>query len=598
MRLEKLTVGNYKSYLETQSIEIGKGFNLFIGGNNSGKTTALEALDFQLGTQVLHRSLWNLPAYGDAPSGNSRLGVTISTSVSELRALFGNQVAIPLPDNYNHGMTSGDHAREAFNRIQNDPQLAITLNFGGGLESFSVRSALGESKTKFTNSNDNVLTLSLKFNGGEEQPSECNVFNFGGIPAQLRFGDAFRRFFYRFSAQRFPAAHAGFTGIPPVLSPDASNLAFCLSQLQLNDSHGHETLCRLVHRVFPTVRWVQAPAVAQNQWEIRCLPCIPQERRDDLAVPLSQMGAGIGNVIAILYILLTSRHPQVIAIDEPNSFLHPKALRELLQILAAEGAQHQYILTAHSADVLTAASPTFVTVFSAEDGRTQVKQVRGAQVQDLRGDLAALGIRMTDLHGRDSVLWVEGQTEELVVPELLRTFCPGIAAGIAVLRVEHTSKFDRTGKEVKEVVDAYERLTSLSLVPPAVAILIDTEKRKEGECRKLERDTNGRLRFLPKAMLENYVLHAGAIVAVLNAAGESLSVEEVQAALDAELALEHSDDGAKILKNIFGSVSEARVEFRKTTHTPQLFTWLVQRAPEHLDLLRTFLREILQYKDS
>ena len=130
---------------------------------------------------------------------------------------------------------------------------------------------------------------------------------------------------------------------------NAGNLPYCINHLHSNDAEGHRILCNWVHRIFPSVKWIQAPPIPGTQtFQLQCLPEAPEARRHDLAVPLDRMGSGIGNVIAILYVVLTARYPQVIAIDEPNSFLHPKALRELLSILAQDGKQHQYVLTAHS----------------------------------------------------------------------------------------------------------------------------------------------------------------------------------------------------------------------------------------------------------
>jgi hypothetical protein len=281
------------------------------------------------------------------------------------------------------------------------------------------------------------------------------------------------------------------------------------------------------------------------------------------------MGAGISNVIAMLYVVLTSRQPQVIAIDEPNLFLHPRALRELLQILSIEGKHHQIILTAHSPEVLTSVKPSLITMFEFDGASTKTIQVDAKNISTIRAGLSDLGIRMTDLHGRDQVLWVEGQTEEIVMPELLKLFCPEIAAGTAVLRVEHTGTFEKKGVSPAEVAKLYRRLTTSSaLVPPMIAILLDGESRKEDERNRLERESGGVLRFLDRTMLENYVLFPEAIVALLNDLGEAVTLEQVKDALRIAGYTGAEDvraiHGANILKKVFSDLSEARHEFTKT----------------------------------
>jgi len=48
-------------------------------------------------------------------------------------------------------------------------------------------------------------------------------------------------------------------------------------------------------------------------------------------VPLSESGTGVGQVLAILYVVFTSEYPRTIVIDEPQSFLHPGAVRKLFE---------------------------------------------------------------------------------------------------------------------------------------------------------------------------------------------------------------------------------------------------------------------------
>ena len=306
------------------------------------------------------------------------------------------------------------------------------------------------------------------------------------------------------------------------------------------------------------------------------------------------MGSGIGNVIAMLYVVLTSRDPQVIAIDEPNAFLHPKALRELLAILEAEGKQHQFILTAHSADVLTAVKTQTVSMLNFDGIATTVTQVGQKDLHTLRGGLAELGIRMTDLHAKDRVFWVEGQTEELVMPQLLRWACPEVAAGTSILRVERTGTFSKNGIEPAEIAKIYERLsTSSAFVPPMVAILLDGEKRSVHERAEIEKSSRGQLRFLDRRMLENYLLHSGAVLAAITELGQATSEPIVRDALTQAIGTTNMAelDGAVVLKQVFAEISDAAHEFRKTRDVPNLIDWILENDPDYLASLRVCLRK-------
>lgn len=594
MHIQSIEVENYKCFWKTQKIDFEHGFNLFIGANNSGKTTVLEALDLPQVNEP-HRSFKNLPEFSSRPTGVSRFVVRLVTDTQELRrVVLGNQVFIPLPSGF---QIPAGQKEQVVNKILASPNVTLEVTLGEGLESVAYETALGLSGgASRTRPNEALLALSLTY-GTPDAPPGYDIANFGGIGSVVgTYYEQYRPFIYRFSAQRRPAGSCTNSG-EPQLDREANNLPYCINHLQSNDSHGHRLLCEWVNRIFPSVKWIQAPPRPSGHFELVCLPLLPERRREDLAVPLARMGTGIGNVIAMLYVVLTSRQPQVIAIDEPNSFLHPRALRELLQIFSTEGSQHQFILTAHSPDVLTAIKPNLITMFDFDGASTTVQQVDAKNISAIRSGLADLGIRMTDLHGRDRVLWVEGQTEEIVMPDLLRHFCPEIAAGTAVLRVEHTGTFEKKGVDPTEVVNLYRRLTeSSALVPPMMAILLDGESRNEVERIRLEDDSKGVLRFLDRAMLENYILFPEAIMAVLNDLEENFSIEEVKKAL-ADADFSESDDvckvhGANVLKKVFSKLSESRHEFNKTRDVPEIVSWLIANNPERLQPLGDFLRKI------
>lgn len=599
MYVKSIELENYKSFWPVQKIILEPGFNLFVGANNAGKTTVLEVLDLNAQNSIPHRSRSNLTEYGVSPSPYSRFQVSFATNLLEYRKLSPAGIYIPLPKNYQdkfYDVYVDELPGLIFKEIFAAPEIEIYFNISSGIEYVNYETCCGLSEAVTASSlNGKVNFLSIKFKPGSDDIQGVGISNIKGVPNGLKeTNDLYKSMIYRFSAQRIPADISSTAG-NPILQRNAGNLPYCINYLHSNDAEGHRILCDWVHRIFPSVKWIQAPPIPGNQnFQLQCLPEPPESRRNDLAVSLDNMGSGIGNVIAILYVVLTSRSPQVIAIDEPNSFLHPKALRELLSILAQEGKQHQYILTAHSPDVLTAVSPATITLFELSDTFTVTKQVSGKDLPSLRTELARLGIRMTDLHGRDRVLWVEGQTEEIVLPELLRHFCPEVSAGTAVLRVEHTGAFEKKGISPTEVAKIYKRLTeSSALVPPMVAILLDKESRTTRECSRISKASDGVIHFLKRTMLENYVLDPEAISAVLNELGEDVSIE----AVTAELSLESGDGhqtlhGAQVLSKVFSKLSDARLEFRKTRDTPMLIEWLLVNRPLALKELKEFLRQL------
>lgn len=600
MHIKSVSIENYKSIYDGQTLNFEPGFNLLLGSNNAGKTTVLDALDLNLGLNEPHRSQRTLPQRGDQPREPSVFAVTLSVRFSELWRIAGRtQLYLPIPDLALNENTLSVTRNAIWNFIDADHSIYLTSRFGNGNELVSLEGG------------SNPIGGSL-FSGsvsrGQNKPVPAALIQYVPSQPDLKIGFStykeatpvvgdyaqnFKSRIYRFNAERRPSPQCG-AAENAVLDRNATQLPYCINHLQTSDSYGHRKLCELVHRVFPSVKWVHAPPI-RNGFELRCLPLAPEAQRDDLSISLGRMGAGIGNVIAMLYVVLTSHEPQVILIDEPNAFLHPRALRELLAILESEGRNHQFILTAHSAEVLTAVNTKTISLFDFDGVTTSVRQVGANELHQLRSNLAEIGIRMTDLHAKDRVLWVEGRTEELVMPEILRWACPEIAAGTSVLRVENTGAFNKRSISPTEVAGIYTRLSSSSaLVPPMVCVLLDGETRDKKNRDELEKSSGGQLRFLERRMLENYLLHPSAIAAVLKDLGPKATPEKVSELLkDSDDSQDYgSIDGAAQLAQVFSKLSETTQEFRKTRDVPTLVSWILRNDPDFLAPLRAHLRKI------
>lgn len=594
MFIKSASISNYKSFDARQTLNFEPGFNLLLGTNNAGKTSVLDVLDLDFSLNEPHRSLNTLPVFGDQPRRPSQFEVTLSTKFSELWRIAGaTKLDFPVTPDFLNTHNQAIETNRLLDFIGADGSIELTSIFGQGYEKVTIQ--VGEILSGSASRSDGGVSSCVVIKANPSSPEPSIQF---GVRTSLNntsahYAQLFKSRIYRFSAQRRPSFQCGAQS-SAALDREATLLPYCINHLQTNDAYGHRTLCAWVHRVFPSVKWVHAPPNS-GSFDLRCLPVGPEERRDDLSISLGRMGAGIGNVIAMLYVVLTSREPQVIAIDEPNAFLHPRALRELLAILETEGKQHQFILTAHSADVLTAVNTKTISLLDFDGIATTVKQVGQKELHVLRSDLAEIGIHMSDLHAKDRVLWVEGQTEELVMPDILRWACSEIAAGTSVLRVENTGTFSKRSIPPEEVVKIYERLSTASaLVPPMVCVLLDGESRDKALRGKIEASSDGKLRFLNRRMLENYLLHPSAIAATLKNLGVKTNPIDVRNLLpNVDSDLDYSDvNGASILENIFSTLSRTTHEFKKTRDVPTLVAWILENDPEFLDPLRFHLRNI------
>jgi len=270
--------------------------------------------------------------------------------------------------------------------------------------------------------------------------------------------------------------------------------------------------------------------------------------------------------------------------------------------------QHQFIIATHSPTIIAAADPKTITLVRYEGGESVLQQLDARVEKGIQAALAEVGVRLSDSFGADNILWVEGRTEEkcfrLIVEKLLKA----PLKGTEILGIRQTG--DLESRDAKKVFEIYRSLAEgASLLPPAIAFILDQECRDENAKRELLNLSKGRARFLPRRMYENYLLNPEAIAAVVNAipgfSSQPISEDAISEAIgerlmtgafhcaNAETITAGTVDGARVLEGIFTQFSETRVAYQKVGHGIALTEWLIEHAPEDLAEVKTLLEEVL-----
>ncbi len=417
---------------------------------------------------------------------------------------------------------------------------------------------------------------------------------------------------YYFKAERLSLGEAP-AGYSQELAPDASNLAQCLHTLQSNPVR-FQRLNALVGEIFPEVRQLTAPLTQDGPVRILVWSIDPVREREDLAVRLSESGTGIGQVLAILYVVLTAEQSKTIIIDEPQSFLHPGAVRKLIEILKHyERTQHQYVITTHSPTVISAAEPRTLLAVRKEGAQSIVEQVDASETRDQELLLGEVGARLSDVFGADDILWVEGPTEEACFPLILSKVAKRRLLGTKIIGVVQTGDFE--SKHSDTILEIYRRLSEgRGLLPPAVGFIFDREDRDEGARKDLERRSGGKVVFTGRRMYENYLINPCAIAAVASEIegfreGIDIEPEEVSGWLEkhrwdekyfdngVEKAVRTEEvgwsdvHGAKLLGDMFQGMSETRVAYDKVVHGTALTRWLCDNSSEDLQELARLIED-------
>jgi hypothetical protein len=235
-------------------------------------------------------------------------------------------------------------------------------------------------------------------------------------------------------------------------------------------------------------------------------------------------------------------------------------------------------------------------------------------VEQQRKYLWAIGARLSDVFGYDRILWVEGETEEICFPMIVRELAGRPLLGTAILRVQQTGDFNR--RDARSVLSIYERLSQLEggLVPPVVGFIFDRDDRSLPELDDLKRQSRGQVSFTERRMYENYLLRPEAISAVANSitgfSEQPITPEQVRLLIEGkkvdkryyrpfatpaeqDVTWVNSVHGARLLSALFSELSGGMVPYEKPDHSVMLTRWLIDNEPGDLGELSELLVNVL-----
>lgn len=613
MRVKSFGVNNYKSFSSSGQVELEAGFNVVVGQNNVGKTALAEAFSLRFEDKP-HRSLETVLIPSAEPKPGSNVQVVFELDGKELIGLLGRESPefhVPLEDRNGGNINLQNEARKFVEAVSG--KVFVEGIYGpDGLKSARVAGYGGHLSA--LSGHVRSMKFRADVSSGELDLSSEDTVTVG-VPATLPLiaAKVLRERIYYFQAERMnvgeaPVQHA------EELASNASNLVQCLHTLQSNVAR-FGRLNSLVGEIFPEIQQVTVPLTPMGRARIDVWTIEPASEREDLAVPLAESGTGVGHVLAMLFVVLTAEYPRTIIIDEPQSYLHPGAVRKLMGILKHyQRHRHQYVITTHSPAVITAADPQRVLLVGKEGAESTVQVIDAAEARDQSLLLKEVGARLSDVFGADNVLWVEGPTEEECFPLILSEVAERPLLGTKILAVMSTG--DLEGRRSRDAYRIYNRLSrGGGPVPPAVGFVFDREGRDNKGREDLYRESGGLVAFLPRRMYENYLLNPGAIAEVASdiegfredgvtatevrewieghGGGPKYSKEDAEDPLLESPAWLAEVNAARLLKDLFDDLSESRVEYDKIAHGTALTRWLCENKPEDLQEVAELLREQL-----
>lgn len=145
---------------------------------------------------------------------------------------------------------------------------------------------------------------------------------------------------------------------------------------------------------------------------------------DGTPTPLQQKGDGIKSLTALAMLNIPTSHDRVsvIAIEEPESHLHPESARQLYETINTLSVNHQVVLTTHS--------PLFVNRSNLKENII-VDSGKATPVKKIKEIRDVLGTKVSDnLINAENVLVVEGEDDKIVLEKLLPQMSESIKKAI------------------------------------------------------------------------------------------------------------------------------------------------------------------------
>ncbi|PWK14816.1 AAA family ATPase [Tumebacillus permanentifrigoris] len=350
MMLKKIRFKNWKSFRDATLYF--DPLTVLIGANASGKSNALDGIEFLIG--IMNGFTISHVLHGDAKSNGVRGGIEWATLKPEEG--FTIEVVVQFEKDveilYSMTVNTSEIARPFFE----EENLTVVRY-----------SETGETISKTEIYNLNYFKNAIKKLNHSFRPDQSLVSHIEHeTEFHVEITDRFKHFVKSiFILDPVPAGMRDYSPISDRLSKDASNLAGILSGLGLVEKLSVEQSLTKFVRQLPErdIRNVFAEPVGRLKKDAM-LYCEEEwlDGQPPLLVDASGMSDGTLRFIAILTALLTRPEGSTIIIEEVDNGLHPSRANLLLDLLKKIGSERNIdvLVTTHNPALLDALGPEMV----------------------------------------------------------------------------------------------------------------------------------------------------------------------------------------------------------------------------------------------
>lgn len=398
MKLSSFSVINYRSITNARKIKTNS-MTVLVGKNNEGKSNILRALTLAMDIMKM---------YSSAPRS---LRLSTNYMVSRNRYIWERDYPLSLQGQSPNGFSSIELDFELNGSDISTIRSLTGIRLSGHVP---VRISINHSTTKIDIPKRGTAAFSDTENKLKIIEYVCSKIDFNFIPAVRTEHDALRVVESLIEKQL-----STLESNPEYI--EATHKIDHLQQDVLNRISAQ--LIAPLQEFLPSVRDVQIHLLKdQRRSAFRRSADVVID--DGTPTPLQQKGDGIKSLTALAMLnISTSRdRVSVIAIEEPESHLHPESARQLYETINALSVNHQVVLTTHS--------PLFVNRSNLKENII-VDSGKALPVKKIKEIRDILGTKVSDnLVNAENVLVVEGEDDKIILEKILPQMSESIKKAI------------------------------------------------------------------------------------------------------------------------------------------------------------------------
>lgn len=502
MKIQSITFTNFKR-LANQEFVCNAGMNVFVGANNSGKTSILQAMAMVMRLEKYHisePSLFQVKrlAYRLQGTGDWSIGLGIQLDRTEWEQMIAAESTV----------------NTEFVRLYQNEQLFDELSAATVKHSITWGIQKGQTVSGRVRSPIEPLPAILK-NPAEE-------LNLNLIQALLLGID----FYAAYGHPIFLDAHSFVPFKEPFRSKndlmnertDVSTVRGRLFYLKQSEPEVFRELTAQLMAAFPEIKSVDVRLnTDEGVFEFILTEDIPVNGHSiEAQYDAADVGLGMQNLLILVANILLLK-PSVVLMDEPDVHMHPALVRDFVRIIKQLSQQTQFFITTHNIAFIDALAPEdiFTVVYRPEEKGSVIRSAAERKDVVEAAEMLGLSVANSILSGKPKVyVFVEGESDSAYLLHFAK-------------RLSYTKSVNAFNVQFVPMSGKGERSKMLSLVEKLgmsetpLLMVLDRDETSEEEIQKLRKDYfiqyPERLHYWSRRQIENYLCVPSALLKLLQA---------------------------------------------------------------------------------